>query len=296
MDGLLVVCEPGSLHSRNADENWSVAVKVIYSDWNGTLYDGSSFKDLATIAGGNSEAVWDSIARQTEGNISVDEAVTLASRQIKGLSLWQLINYGRAISQHAARGYSDFLSELKSKDISLVINSTGYIELFEVIVHKFEGFFSGYIGNSLVFGYDGDLQGKLTPLEVKAYIDGFFSGKMNVNMHRVKATGDAVIRVRSAEDKARHLRDYTVQFFEGTPLRYVAHMGDTSGGDLAPIHSLVTEFGGTGIGFAASDQLIQDLYCLRTKQPRGTVFIVDPYEPRPDLRKVSAALVNPYLS
>lgn len=264
---------------------------IVSSDLNGTLIHQHSMSDMIRLfCSGENFRIADAVFRkQTSGTATMQEAFGTAGPLTRGLTLRQAIEYVRTHMRFVS-GFDEFIAFLRSHDVPLVVNSTGYsVTIYAIQAMLGDTAIQGHLGNILKFGKDGSPDCVLEEAELRQMVFDYFDPPAAYAQvyDRIQATGDVELGIVDESAKADLVARYVLKNFPSCGLCDVVHMGDTMGdsGGIAGVASS----GGNGIAFNYNETLEA---FLRTQSPDvlARIHFVDPKSRTADLRHVLPVL------
>ena len=267
-----------------------MTIKLISADLNGTLVHQHTMSDMIRVY--KSEEDFKKadyiFKKQTKGMVTIKEAFKIAGQLSKGITLRQAIEYAQKNMEYL-KGLKELLEFLSKKKIPFIINSTGYSVTFYCIQEKFGAEkIHGFIGNSLLFGYDGETEKKISEKELRKKIKAYFSGKnssKNKDYDKIKATGKVDLLIRNEEVKASLVLRYIREHFKNISINQVAHIGDTMGDSWGIFN--IAKAGGLGIAFNYNKELENFLKRkLENESIKGKIIFIDKKSEEADLQNI----------
>jgi len=237
-------------------------IKLFSSDLNGTLVHQHTMSDMIRLYVGREQFIKASsvFEQQTKGTATIEETFQIVAPLTRGLTLRQAIEYTMYHIQYID-GFNEFVDYLHSKNIPLVINSTGYsVTIYAIREQIGHDKIHGYIGNSLRFGLDGDPKMTLCEYELEQKVETYFkdpSAMHDKSYDLIKATGVVDLGINDENAKATKIIEYAEKYFPEIVPAKIVHIGDTMG-DSAGIAE-IAKLGGIGIAFNYNTALEQFL-------------------------------------
>ena len=250
-------------------------IKLFSSDLNGTLVKQHTMSDMIKIY--LDEKKYQQAKKffelQTAGKATMEETFSHVAPLSKGLTLRQSIEYTRDHLLYSI-GFSHFIDELRSREIPLVINSTGYsVTIYSIRAQIEEGTIHGHIGNNLKF--ESDNGAILTEDELEKLVFNYFlpSNYLDNVYDKIKSIDKIELGINNESAKTKLILDYAEKHFHSIKPNEIAHMGDTMG-DSIGIYE-IAKLGGLGIAFNPNDSLLHFINNLTQDIRKNIIFVKD---------------------
>ena len=267
-------------------------IRLVSSDLNGTLVHQHTMSDMIKLYGKISdyEVANEAFNKQTNGQLSMQEAFAIAGPLTKGISLRQGIEYTRTHMQYV-EGFKQFVDALHKARIPLVINSTGYsVTIYAIREQVGREKIHGHIGNSLKFGENGDIQSVLTEEELENLVVGYFTNGNSEAYDRIRSIGEVALGIVDEQAKADLIVGYAAKNLPQVSPNEIAHIGNSMGdsGGIIGIAGL----GGMGIAFNFNYDLEMFLkQKLSSEKVSGEIAFITPKGEAPNLGDLLPLLI-----
>jgi len=243
-------------------------VKLVAFDVNGALTPKNTIVDLASFTE-NKEKVKELITSQTLGRLSIVDAFKEVGNLLKGITLYDFYEYSNIFC--LTKGIMSMAKSLKKEGIYLVIITTGFDVVMDILNSRASNLFDYIVSNSPVF-LDTDGR-RLTYNEVKLIIE-----KKNIErMKEIKFSGDIILNIDDPSRKTQNLRNILKR--RGLSFVDCAVVGDSMGD--SDMIKLCSDSGGLGIAFNPNSALVE--YARFLIEGGGNVELIE----EADLKNIS---------
>ena len=200
--------------------------------------------------------------------MSIEKAFTRVGNLAKGLSLKEIIDYGKKAP--LVRGLKQTLLKFKGKGIKLIIMSTGFRPVMNLINKRIGNLFDKVICNDLVFV---NKNGKVL---TKKQVDEAIKRNDPNELKEIVFNGEIDFVINDPDKKTEYIEKTISKYnFE---IKNCVSVGDSiADSDMIKMCALG---GGLGIAFNPNNSLIE--YVQLLKERKGNVEIVE----KKDLRKI----------